>query len=271
MNDVQLDGIKADTLQQLEDAGYDAYDVTSENYTSVQTELKTDFGKMGLDPENSYIVVISGENNNPGLSRAYDMTPFEFTYNGHTHTMRYFIVFSYDDYHLTQASNVQLINSNNWTIVENAFNAAVTAIADNVAGGIPFGTVLSICGLNLVNFNHTQQTTLVMFAGTNWTRLFTQILDDGSDTWVSWSVVEYAVMSSYFGGQYYDVTHNRYVQVPDDECVKTIYSPHYNDMTWRKQQAAIGWTYSFARKESTGDIQYLHDGDVVITHANYYG
>jgi hypothetical protein len=102
--------LEEETVDALTEAGYEAYNVTADNYESLQTELKTDFSDMGLDPNGSYIIVISGEdptepastggastynlNPLPGEDQAPDGGPsgFNYTYNGQTYWMRFVTV-----------------------------------------------------------------------------------------------------------------------------------------------------------------------------------
>ena len=75
---------KAKTLEQetvdiLADAGYEAYNVTADNYEALEEELHTDFADMGLVPEGSYIIVINGEDPAESISSggtsAYNISP----------------------------------------------------------------------------------------------------------------------------------------------------------------------------------------------------
>ena len=54
--------LEQETVDTLNNAGYEAYIVTTDNYETLEAELKTDFNAMGLDPNGEYIVVISGAN-----------------------------------------------------------------------------------------------------------------------------------------------------------------------------------------------------------------
>lgn len=71
--------LEEETVDTLTEAGYEAYNVTADNYESLQTELKTDFSDMGLDPNGSYIIVISGEDPtepvSTGGASTYNLNP----------------------------------------------------------------------------------------------------------------------------------------------------------------------------------------------------
>lgn len=95
--------IKQDTINELQDAGYEVYDVNPRTYADLEEQLNTDFGEMGLTPDDSYIVVISGENGSqktylqrrlgPDISMEDDdiggTSTFSYIHNGTTYTMRY--------------------------------------------------------------------------------------------------------------------------------------------------------------------------------------
>lgn len=53
--------LEQETVDELTAAGYEAYNVTEDNYEALEESLHTDFSEMGLDPNSSYVVVISGE------------------------------------------------------------------------------------------------------------------------------------------------------------------------------------------------------------------
>ena len=104
--------LEEETVEALTNAGYEAYNVTAGNYDTLEAQLYTDFGEMGLDPNGSYIVVISGgdgeaSGNSAGAnSRVRPETDlegppgstgnasFEYTQDGTTYTMRYVTVTS---------------------------------------------------------------------------------------------------------------------------------------------------------------------------------
>lgn len=101
-----------ETISELTAAGYEAYNVSNENYGNLESYLRTDFADMGLNPESSYIMVISGEDedatsnpNGRGLGNlpVYDMIDpgggssyFTYYYNNTPYKMRYVTITSAD-------------------------------------------------------------------------------------------------------------------------------------------------------------------------------
>lgn len=50
--------LEQETVNALTSAGYEAYNVTADNFDSLQTSLATNFEKMGMTKEGSYFIVI---------------------------------------------------------------------------------------------------------------------------------------------------------------------------------------------------------------------
>lgn len=55
--------LEEETVEALNNAGYEAYHVTEDNYHDLQTALQTDFESMGLSSNSSYIITFSGDEN----------------------------------------------------------------------------------------------------------------------------------------------------------------------------------------------------------------
>lgn len=266
------------TLSALTNAGYQAYSVTSDTFESTQKVLHTDLRELGLDEKYSYIIVITGEypqstisaqNHSRGVVPPDDPSDvFTFTYNGQTYTMRNVTVTSLDNPNFGKASTVNLLTSSSQELIKNCLNTAISAYISSFSTIL--GTVASICGLDISKFNTSQSSTLNLNGGTAWTRVFTQVWDTYYGAWTNGSCVEYAKASSYMSGQYYSATLNRYVSVPQDESVATLKSAYYNDYSWRKQNAVLGYLYSETRYDVTGSVKYYYGNTVKITHTENF-
>ncbi|MEG0906959.1 MAG: hypothetical protein RSA85_05445 [Cellulosilyticaceae bacterium] len=55
--------IQEETVNMLNEVGYEAYDVNPETFDELQIVLSTDFNALGFDSSSSYIIVIEGEGN----------------------------------------------------------------------------------------------------------------------------------------------------------------------------------------------------------------
>lgn len=265
------DQLIQETVDTLVNAGYEAYNVNKDTFDEVEEVLSTDLNAIGLSEDYSYIVVLSGETPSNGSTRdAYGGTPgnsFSYTYNGTTYTLRYMTVTAANMPMYGKASTVNLLNSKSQTIINNCLNTAITMYLGAVWA--PLGTVASLTGFDISDFMPDATATLNLNAATNWTRVFTQVLDyDGS--WTYGSSVEYAKSTYYFSGHYYDAATDSYTKVSDDGGDKTEYSDHYFDYTWRKT-TAINSLFSIATYDMVGPIKYAYNGEVKITHElNYY-
>lgn len=144
-------------------------------------------------------------------------------------------------------------------------------MADKIGEKIPIGTIASICGVELIKFNTTQPTSIELHGSAYWTRVYTQIYDSGMNEWYAWSSVAQVQTVTYISGDYYDTTTNRPAIFAEVKQENTIYSEHYNDLNWRKSQAAAGWTYSFPRSEFTGDAKIYYDDKAVFHFTEWTG
>ena len=266
------DMLRRETVKALQDAGYAAYDVTKETFDQVEQVLSTDLSEIGLSKDYSYIIVLSGEEISNGLTRdAYGGTPtpsFKYTYNGTEYTLRYMSVTAANVPAYGMASDENLLNSNVQNVINNCLNTAITAYLDAVAK--PFGTVASLLGFDISNFAPEKTATLTLTAGTNWTRIFTQVQDPYYGDWIYGSSVEYVNATCFLSGTYYDADENRYVQIPDNETVKKGYSERFYDYEWRKE-TAIDNLFGRATYDCINKVKYYYGGNHIITHElNYY-
>ena len=263
-----LGNIRCNTVQTLQNAGYDAYDVNPDTYEILETTLNTDFSAINLDPTSSYIIVVEGEDGDVAPASAVGGTAgptFTHTSGGVTYTMRYLTVTANDNPEYGMSSYVNLLSSTSQTLIQNCLDAVIVAYIDAIAG-VPLGTVASICGLSISDFAPAQRATLIMHGATNWTRKFTQVWDPNLEGWMFAACVEQVKTLSYISGDYYDATTNSYQQVPQDKVSKTKSSSHYLDYTWRKEKAVLGYLLYNTQYDLTGNVTYSYDGRIVITH-----
>lgn len=256
-----IEEIRQETVEALEEIGYTAYSVTPENYYAVEDELNTDFASMELDPESSYIVVIGSDEGEDGTTAG---TSFTYTYNGTTYTMRYLTVTSEAEDSYGKASTVNLLTSASKTLITNCLNTAISLYLGEVSTTL--GTVASICGLDISKFSTSQTSTLYLNAGTNWTRIYTQVKNSTTGEWVIGCSVEYARCRSYMSGLYYSASTNQYEKVPEDDTSTTVYSENCKIQSWQKKNAAIGYENSTVIYDTTGAIKYKYGNTTKITH-----
>ena len=260
---------KQKVIQDLRQAGYEAYELKAETYATLEDTLKTDFDDINLDVNSSYIIAVSGEENAEAMRDSNDVgTPgssFTYTYNGREYTMRYLTITAADVSGYGKASSVNILQSKSATVIQNCLDAAVSAYFDALTP-IPFGTIASILGLTIVDFSTAATSTLSLYAGTNWTRVYTQVWSPNYEMWMFASCVEKAKCSSYVTGQYYAASTNSYQQIHTNQVSETKYSNEYYNYTWRKRTAAQAYQASLTTYDFVGDVDYKYNGNTVIEH-----
>lgn len=262
-----LDNIRHETVATLVDNGYDAYEVTSSTYDTVEEFLNTDLSSMGLQKDSSYIVILGAINREMPQGRSSAEASYSHTYGGVTYTLRDVTVTSTDSANYAQISAKDLLERRSDAIIEGMINAAVSAYATAVGVPAIFGTIGSITGLTTIHFTSSQNSTAIFHAGSAWTRIFTQVWDNEYNSWVQGSCVEYVKKTCYVNGMRYDSTANECVPYISDYKAHTSYSSNYSDKTWRKDNAVIAFRGAFPLLlDSVGDICYEYDSKVIITH-----
>ena len=271
--------IKQETMDELASQGYSAYDVNASTYDSVENALQTDLSVLGIDPEGSYIVVISGEpaDNNgvaptavtppPGIDD--DPNSFSYTYEGEVYRLRYLTIFAEGNYGYAIAESFDLVEGeNDPDTIGDYFLTAASIIVDQIFDEYQyFGTLLSICGLEPPSPTYIRDLTMEYHAGTNWTRTFTQVWFEDYDEWRNGSCVEYVTNFSYVTGIFYDRTLNRYTTMPGKTAFLTTYSNCYNSLAWRKENAVTGFLWGSCRFDRTGPVKYYHGNTLLTIHS----
>lgn len=265
----EVNQIRQDTVTNLCNAGYMAYDVTRETYENIQQELNTDLSDIGVQKDGNYIIVVCGETYEEGVQTPNRSTPsstFTYKYNGVTYTMRTLIVTAADDYTYGKATSVNLLSSYSRDVIERCLDTMITAIVDYVTG-IPLGTVGSILGLSVSNFSTTATSILNYNAYTNWTRFYTQVWSDYYEAWANGSCVEYVNMHGTLQGVRYDPQTNSAVDINKPHREEKKYSENFYDLDWRKEQAVIGYSSAWPVYDNVGGVKYEYGNKVIVTHA----
>ena len=287
--------LEQETVDILTAAGYEAYNVTSDNYATLETELKTDFAEMGIDPNGSYIVAVGGQDSNitKSDSRAINLPSeedfggqdgsFTYTYNGTTYIMRFVTVTAADDPGFRVSTAYSLSNIDNKpNIIGDILSTTLSMAIDSKTGKIPIGTILSLLGGwiprdNQGNLLVLDSNTIIIHAETVWTRNYIQIWHSGYGRWYTAQSSAYANSLAYCAGTAYDSALNRPVPVIGEPQSKTTYALYYNNTEQRKiiaVESYVAGIYShaftgdigFYLVEETGEINFNETQDPLFAH-----
>lgn len=272
--------LEQETVDTLNAAGYEAYNVTSENYDTLEEHLKTDFSDMGLDPNGSYIITISGEESETNTSGIgprmmvpvkpdYTST-FEHTYNGTTYKMRYVTVAGQDD-DLRDQTLIYTLRNSRVSIDWNDVDTAILYYASDYATNpVPLASILSMLtdAFSDDNYIRLSNNSINMYARTIWDLEYIQVYNSSNDKWISSQRSEYANSSSWCIGSFVNEDGDIVPLTGKPYPFKT-YSPDYDNTTLRKDYAARGYLQGFLIPDFTDDIDfYLMDEEL---ETNYCG
>jgi len=281
--------LEQETVAELTAAGYEAYNVTGDNYETLEETLHTDFAEMGLDPNCSYIIVFSGEesgndsNTNPN-SRIIDLPAYDdfdgdagsdssyifYSEHGGYYQVRQITITASQDSGYAAEEAVDLLSnpySNNFSgrLLEHIFFSALdTATESN------YGTILSLLGVELINSDLAQQARIEVNVGANRTRKYTQIFDEddsyaGGGRWLTCFSTEYVRVNTYVDVHYYDPQLNGFRNYQSDHKVEYLYCPSY--LYPSQQNECAVEAYIAASVSPDGSIVILHE---LINDINIY-
>ncbi len=249
--------------------GYEAYEITGQNYDIMEKLLNTDLSQFSIDREEDFsVLLVIGDEINPGISPMSSVSSeFNYTYQGVTYRMRTVTLTSSDNPAYNKANTVNLINSNSANLINNALNTAISALVSTVSKTL--GYLYSILGINVNAVGTTQAMNLNLQAHSNWTRRYTQVYSTYDKAWANGSCVEFVTCLSYITGTYYNKNLNR-AQSCSGQRDTVVYSSNYNNDTWKRNNAADGFKTGNVHYNLTGDVKYKFGGTVKVTHTENF-
>lgn len=276
--------LEKQTVDTLNAAGYEAYNITSDNYEILEEQLKTDFSQIGLDPDGSYIIAITGEENTrsnnariptPDISIIQPpdggaSTFFEYTYDGKTYYMRYVTVTAKQESPLGRTGVVDLFADYSGSRLINALDLPIqffTYLTDYC--GIPGVISTSYTLLSMISSDAplNQTASLALTGSANWTIKYLQIWDNQNSSWKVRSSVEFVNKTYSTTYSYYSDQENKYVYEYNSGDLPTEYSDHYYDAETVKMIAVQALLYNdearYLNKIPSVSIEY--NGATVIT------
>lgn len=286
--------LEQETVDELTAAGYEAYNVTAENYEELEESLKMDFTEMELDPDSSYIMVISGEESNsagnnsrvaggdlgslPEQDIIDDGGSSTFTYyeDGIAYTMRYVTVTSADTGGALFVTSAHLLSNIDYIdeigqyfgeyFLEVAAEQLIEAVVEEGSDSIPYvGTICSVISL-LVDvgvilsqdaLEQLDPGTLDFRAYTIWTRSYIQVRNSDTGHWHTAQCSSHAVSEARFIGDYIRIAGtNDVVAIGGIIQSGTVDSPYYTDFAHRKARAVDGYLNEIVLYDCTGSIDF---------------
>ena len=263
--------LEQETVDTLNAAGYEAYNVTASNYDALEAELNTDFASMGLDPNSSYIIVISGEDtNNANQTRSYGdnlITPtpcpgedggsslFEYIYGGVTYTMRYVTVTCTDQSTLSRQLHFGVDRNANSSIWGTIFDAGFSFTIDTITK-VPITTFAHILNDAFGSALPTAESYegFMITGCTTWTLEYIEVYNFNEARWVQAQFSEYAVTSWEPLHYTYDATTMTHLRTDGPMITFNTYSEYFNDKEYRKELAAEFYQMGTRLMDYTDDI-----------------
>ena len=278
--------LEQETVDALNAAGYEAYNVTASNYESLEDQLQTDFTELGLDPNSSYIIAIGGEppSYSTDSSSSRSKPPLEedlegdespdssyifHSDDGHSYRVRQITVTSADDSQYEQQDDADILNTSmSADFVERILNYLITTWIDD-SYDTPWGTIIDLLGIDIVSIDINRGATLHFFGGVDRTRIFTQIFTNNASypsggTWATYYSVERARVFTQFYCMYYDRSINGHNSMTTTPNIKYLYSTNYLYPTNQNENAV--YQYNFSQSSGREIVGNLY---IYVTDKNY--
>ncbi len=281
--------LEQETVAELTAAGYEAYNVTSDNYEALKASLQTDFAAMGLDANRSYVIVISGEdpasqaNSNarvidPPTHEDFDGDNggggnlFYYTEGNTTYTMRYVTIvgttsdselWAEEDFALSEIDGVEVL----WDFICDVSVQLVTQYVidlvestDPKAAFICNFAMLAVEESETLDFNPYEALdpkATILKTKSAWTRSYIQVYNEASGLWHSAQCSSYAVSQLEIEGEdYFNSTTQTFEEIGGIKVNTTTYSPYYNNTSMRKARAVEGYHLGTKLYDCTGDLKF---------------
>ena len=245
----------SEECQSINAAGGEAFFVNADTFDTVQNELNTDLKALNIERDGTYLVSVRA-------ASSVSKGQYTYRYNGKTYTLREVMVTASDNKSYEKTEKCNLLSTTSRELINNMLNTAITAYLDAVCK--PFGTVASICGLDVSKMANGYPCTFIMFGGVCWTRYYTQVYQSGNG-WVNGACTEKANTLVHFGGTYYDSKSNTMRSVPTNETSRNVYSQYFYNTEWKNRNAVIYSLNSMCKYDVTGPVRFKYGDKVKIT------
>lgn len=292
--------LEEETVDALTAAGYEAYNVTAENYETLQTQLKTDFCDIGLNPNESYFIIVGEQpvapENYPN-SRIYEPpseedfgdgnggSAFEYTHEGTTFLMRYLTIIptfenGIEERIYTVQPDMFFENTLQEIVNTSLISVAETAAEYIFSEALPIGLIFSILEdwYTDENLCEIEPGTTTILADSAWTCHLIQIWTESTNTWDTAQCSEYVRSNAYLTHLVVDPVTGRTNRIMSDSYSNVHYSPKCLNLSQRILEAidhydrvhssiALDYVYKvdFFFRSADGEIMYTSNGEPLFT------
>lgn len=277
--------LEQETVDELTAAGYEAYNVTADNYDALEAQLHTDFGELGVDPNGSYIVIIGGvEHDSSGNtnSRArpnYDVvgppdneggtSSFEYTQDGKTYTMRYVTVTGNVGTSMGTISELVVeADDYDFDLTTGLLDAFLVTSVDTIIEKLPIGTILSIWLGTVVpdNYFYSEVGVVTITGASIWTAQSIQIWESDDQLWKTAQSSGSVKSQAQCTAKYIDYTTYDVIVHTGDWCHNEVqFAPKYTNTAQRLRDAVEAYPYRIAY-DRTGSVDFYlgnDDGEII--------
>lgn len=252
-----LQNARNDKLDELDEV---YYILTLDNIDEVESELQTDFSSIGIDfsgdaADSSFLILIDGDDANNDISPQSSIgSTTTYTYNGTTYYLR-MITFTSSDYpSYAQSTTTDLLTSKTESFVKKILGSLFQAALSSVSEVI--GYISDLLGITVSSFGAQGSGASVNAAlGASWRRVYRQVWNSSTSTWVYGSCVECAVCSWALSSVLYNSTSAKYESSSGDGSF-TKYSTYYYDTDWQREYAVLGYINGRIYYDKTGSVNY---------------
>lgn len=279
--------LEEETVEALNNAGYEAFYITDSNYHDTEDLLRIDFDEIGLSESYSYIIVPQAGGDTDISTTASDtlLPPHTIIddsnlsgstyYNGNWYHLRYFTITSADNPDFQVGESYTKSNSYLADTLGDLLSSTLSIVAD-AATDSPLGTIASLFAIPIDNAlpdnNYTSTTSgqFVFYATTIWTRRYIMVWDDSIEAWRTTQYSVYAESLMQAVCSIYDADTNSLSPYTYAETSYT-YSRYYNDRSQCEIDAIVSCISGTKWCDRTGNIKYTFSAitgksTVLFTH-----
>lgn len=272
--------LEEETVDTLNNAGYEAYLVTDSNFDVIEDQLNLDFSEMGLSKNKSYIVTLDGETASNSraikdpifeeeIGGSSSSSSFNYTYNGKDYLMRYVTVTPTDNASLGGVSSVELMD---YIDSDDLFDALALPmyILTHLAAAVDYYSITdklySLFSVSWIDAGQPQLKSSLMYTGTaSWIVRYLQVYSTTDGCWHARTSVEYTNNTFFVTYTYYDQSAQCYLQKQTKSGAFTKYSDNYYN-TDAVIETAIKCHNNYTRYFYTiEDVVHQYDGKNIIT------